>query len=464
MPGHPIFKHTKSFWDNEESGFFHYFNEAFFAKQAEKALERFKNKTEAKIRKDERHSFMSGSDKERYIQKRLNRELKEQANNPNISGIGPYKLHISLSPDSYTPKLRDQITNIILKYPGAVRDFKYVDALRLQAGLDQLNEFNDALTQLKSKVKKGGQLIEENDKQIFTAIKRSFESHLDPRDRWATWRTVTREHIDELDKLVRKELEKQKKAHERFLSSDQFTLYIPTTPNKQEILRMCQEIHALLIESEAQPGGRAPTEVGLGQFINFRQELFLEDYRNLSKDPSRYEYARISAHEKDAEKVEKIQSEMTQCELYQYLHSKFNTPLPTNKWQAKWERASGTTFDKACALLLDYSCSHASNDGVKTSYWGGSIGRFFSGRWGTHHGDAVQNALNRCNNLREEEQTLANLLTAIQEELGVESTDINPVGDLRSILTVIWDNTHYGQEIDSDLGRERTLSSSQTIL
>lgn len=86
---------------------------------------------------------------------------------------------------------------------------------------------------------------------------------------------------------------------------------------------MCQEIDAVLTKAGAQPGGRAQTEAGLGKFINFRQELFLDDYRELSKYPSRYEYTRISAHEKDAEKVEKIQSEMTQCELYQYLHSKF---------------------------------------------------------------------------------------------------------------------------------------------
>jgi hypothetical protein len=450
MPVNALFNHTIEFWDDDNSGFFRYVQEAVLAKRTARALQRFSDEQEPKIRKEEEETNKlfrkPTAELNAKVQETLKKKLKEQAHNPNISGIGPYKLHITLSPESYTPELREQLKNIILKYSHEIPNFKYINPQRLESGLNELNTFVSILDKLESKVRKNENFSDEEREQ-FTAIKQHYQQHLPSRARWKTFLTIETKDITQLLATVRKEQSKQQKAYDRFSEADQFTLYIPTTYNKQDILRMCQEIDTLLTKSDAKPGKRAITELGLGKFINFRQEFLLKDYQQLSKEPEWYESQRISAGETAEYIVDKVQNEMQRCALYQYLNTNFTTPAPADKWQKIWDDTSGTSFEKACALLLKYSCSYAKKDDNKTSYWGGSFGRFFSGRWNSHHGDAVQNTLNSGYKIPKEEQTLSFLLNKLQTELG-ESIELNPAGDLRRILTIIGANTNFANQED----------------
>jgi hypothetical protein len=77
--------------------------------------------------------------------------------------------------------------------------------------------------------------------------------------------------------------------------------------------------------------------------------------------------------------------------------------------------------------------------------WGGSIGRFFSGQWNTHHGDAVQNAIGNFYHMDgmyayiSAFHAVEFVLAVVKREVG--NNPINPNGDLARILQVVNERT-----------------------
>ncbi|PWY57697.1 hypothetical protein DGG96_00970 [Legionella qingyii] len=68
-------------------------------------------------------------------------------------------------------------------------------------------------------------------------------------------------------------------------------------------------------------------------------------------------------------------------------------------WCTVWKRLEkeNDEFEIAKKLLFKYSGAYSSIF-CRPYVWGGSIGRFFSFRWATNHGDEVQNALASVHN------------------------------------------------------------------
>lgn len=439
MPAHQIFANLiqERVGENE---FFVPFKEKVHAKRYNDAMAIFQAKFEKDLREEARkYGCSSEAQISDYIARHLKRKMETQAHKPIYTNVGPYKLHVTLAEESYTPEVRAHIQFIIEKYSHAVSEYKYVDAEKLRGDLDYLNRCIPFLNAIKVKIGKEEALSVE-EKESFAEIMHRYEKPgLHTTQKWGTWRTIKLEDINALTKSVTDEQAQQNRACDRFLKGDQFTIYIPPQCDKESILRMCQEINQFLAKQGAIPGETLKTERRLGAGINFRQELLLNDFKALYSDSRWFEYRRISARETSESTIEQIQSEMAQSELFNYLSQNIDKPAPQDKWQGIWDKASGTPYDKAVTLLLNYSGSYKSSENEKATYWGGSVGRFFKGRWGTHHGDEVQNALNQSNDTT----SLQQLLDKLQDNL--KNKELKPDGDLRRILNTIGANTDYGQ-------------------
>jgi len=111
-------------------------------------------------------------------------------------------------------------------------------------------------------------------------------------------------------------------------------------------------------------------------------------------------------------------------------------------WSKKWDNLAGSDFDKAMQLLFEYSGSCKTKDGFSW-VWGGSSGRFFSGRWDTHHGDAVEKTLAYFHNvsspgaINEGLQTIGDLFEILNRNLQETGKKMSVEGDLYRILTII---------------------------
>ncbi|VEG92257.1 hypothetical protein [Legionella spiritensis] len=88
-------------------------------------------------------------------------------------------------------------------------------------------------------------------------------------------------------------------------------------------------------------------------------------------------------------------------------------------------------------LLCEYSS--ASNSGLWGIQGGGRWSRFWSGRWGTHHGQAVTETLKAYKELSGQEQSVVNLLTILKQKLN--DKPLNPNGDLSRLLQVVQEKT-----------------------
>lgn len=143
-------------------------------------------------------------------------------------------------------------------------------------------------------------------------------------------------------------------------------------------------------------------------------------------------------------------------------------------WQQRWDAVKKSPFPeqtmrmghtkeeddaiKTLVLLSQYSCF------FKFPLWpvGGSIGRFFSGRWNTHHGDAIQKAIAGFYTLetfgdlscigKEECYSVNYILALVKKEIG--DNQIKPGGDLNNILQVIKEKTDFDYYSRSTLSPE----------
>lgn len=90
---------------------------------------------------------------------------------------------------------------------------------------------------------------------------------------------------------------------------------------------------------------------------------------------------------------------------------------------------------------------------------GGTVGRFFSGRWNTHHGDAVQNAIGDFYAISgmgnsSKYHSVEFILAAVKRAVGQEP--IKKDGDLARILEVIREKTGVDYfELDANSVYER---------
>lgn len=122
-------------------------------------------------------------------------------------------------------------------------------------------------------------------------------------------------------------------------------------------------------------------------------------------------------------------------------------------WREKWElsKNEGRNLQEENAwklldLLAEYAAffKHLPIIGLPVA-WGGSFGRFFSGRWNTHHGDEIQSSISNYFHMdgyyahSEKFHSVEFVLALIKKQIGSKPIDQN--GDLAKILQVAKEKT-----------------------
>ena len=415
-------------------------------------FETTKNSSTAFTQVEDTSSISRSVETLKRFQKKYPKRKRDMMQDPEITDASNYKLHITLSEKSHTKERVIAIKNILLNYLHVIPSFKYVNLELIQAEILPIDESLLKLNELEAEcaVAKSKWYKVPYDPDCLLSIEQTnrigklcgkyqlHEYHEALPVIWSKQASLTKQRNDMASAL------------KRFSKSDQFTIYIPRDVNKQELLRMCQEINTLLIGQEAEPGECTEAELKIGQYINFRQERLLDDYKLLGKKSENHnESTWISAEENSPRILSKLKPEMEKSDLYQYLSTHLNIKVAPNKWQILWNNTNGSEFDKACALLAHYACSYDKGVGDKKGdrFVAGKAGRFFSGRWNSHHGDPVQRALNICNHLQQSEQTSSNLFDALFKQIYPQGkkwegnyyshNKLNPQGALRQVLAPI---------------------------
>ncbi|MBA2650552.1 MAG: hypothetical protein H0U75_13350 [Legionella sp.] len=369
------------------------------------------------------------SNQDRESKKQL---VNAQARNPTYTKLSPYKLHITLARESYTRQVIADLKTIIINHLHVTAGFKIINLTFYDDEKQTLIDYKRFLYTL----------MERANANIFPEHCRAFKTILTRYNEHAAkafgqWQIPETWEIERALEAVCDEESEIDNALTRFSNEDQFTIYIPIKFDLRRVLRLCQDLNTYLSMHHLTPGNASSTEFKIGQFINFRQEHLLKDYKDLFTSPENYDKTRIASREQSSSILSVLLPEMAQCPLYQYLSRQLNIPAPRDPFQSLWDSVNGDAFDKTHALLLGYACSfknHCFNKGTK-SYVAGTIGRFFSCYWVYDHGDAVQRALNRCSQERMGENSLEVLLTNLQLEIG--NKKINPRGDFRRILAMV---------------------------
>jgi len=147
-------------------------------------------------------------------------------------------------------------------------------------------------------------------------------------------------------------------------------------------------------------------------------------------------------------------------------------------WATKWDNSKKQDAAwKALDLLAEYAGFFKHRPiRHKPVAWGGSLGRFFSGRWNTHHGNEVQNAIANYFDekgqykLNKEFHTVEFILALVKKKMSNKKMDMT--GDLAKILQVVKNKTQVDYaHLNIDLNKaailvdvDKTLLGSPPIL
>jgi hypothetical protein len=124
---------------------------------------------------------------------------------------------------------------------------------------------------------------------------------------------------------------------------------------------------------------------------------------------------------------------------------------PIEYWRSAWDNAADESHvdinaGKTLNLLSQYAGFYKKIPILGFSEaWGGKYGRFFSGRWSTQHGSAVENAIGNFYHMAgvyahtEEFHSVEFILACVKRKIG--NSPINPNGNLAKILEVIKEKT-----------------------
>jgi len=190
---------------------------------------------------------------------------------PKFDEASPYKLHISLSKESYAEHCNEVLT-IVLKhlYLDTFSTFKCTDVDVLE---NLLISESVRLTQLQDEKQKS---------QCAASLR-----------------------------LIK-----------RFLNGDQFTIYLSEGFSKFAVLRLCQDINDYLKQVRATPGERQYVNPGISPFISLRQEYLMCDFDMFNRLGYMDVTKRIeSLYEKPSDlfRREKVREEVVGSSLYKFL-------------------------------------------------------------------------------------------------------------------------------------------------
>jgi hypothetical protein len=116
-------------------------------------------------------------------------------------------------------------------------------------------------------------------------------------------------------------------------------------------------------------------------------------------------------------------------------------------WRGQWESSTEREAAwKTLALLAEYAAFFKYLPFTSlNAAWGGTVGRFFSGRWNTHHGNEVQDAISSYffmdgyYSCEERFHTVEFVLAVVKKKLANRIIDQD--GDLAKILSIVKEKT-----------------------
>jgi hypothetical protein len=217
-----------------------------------------------------------------------------------VESISIYKLHITLIAEDYKSH-QDAITQIILKYldDKSMPVFKYANS--------------DVMVQQR----------EELEHNLQVMLKEINKANAD----------------DELINRIADTKDQILQAN-RFINSDQFTLYLARNFNKETLGKLCNEIEEYIQEHKLQPGKMYDVESPITKNISLRQIYTLQDYHRMST-LEHHQSLNLNGVELKDEKIETLASsgkkhlsekrlialkEQNESPLYKYLVANVNCP------------------------------------------------------------------------------------------------------------------------------------------
>ena len=273
---------------------------------------------------------------------------------PKILEQSPYKLHVSLAIDDY-PKYKDKIKQIIISSleDGAINDFKFTSNDIIELKKDRASQLLELIKKYKVLLAENKELDASFRQEIICAVGDYFD--IANRDRCMPDAYDIKQIIETLNRAITN--------HERLLSGDQFTIYIPEQFNENKILNLCKKIDDYLTENTARPGKLLDVESPLGNYINFRQDFLMEDFRMVNDTgymamDKRIEAVQLHKDEIEIKRREQVVIEQQNSNLYKYINlnlAKSSNQLNTSPrfYQQVQEEVQEDKKDGVAASLTD---------------------------------------------------------------------------------------------------------------
>ena len=252
-----------------------------------------------------------------YVEKRRkidrsNGPWASQLGTPKSYQMSPYKLHITLDLASYLKHKEPLIavlTGFLSSKPGWLKDFKFVNHELIETDTN----FNKQMIQLLQAYKE-------------------FLLHATPfnmeelQKQWEIYEGEKKPlpQIDEIDEEIQS-LNKQINTRDRFLTADQFTLYIPENYNKKVFFQLCQAVNSFLSANNAVAGDFSDVASPIGPYMSLRQEYLLNDFDEINTNGRvntrlRIDSLALDTNETIRSKRQQVVKEQEKSRLYQYLN------------------------------------------------------------------------------------------------------------------------------------------------
>ncbi len=246
-------------------------------------------------------------------------EIVEQSITPHLLNLSMYKLHISMSYDSYLANF-ENILDILIKYidptqHACIKEFKFLHTNSALKKIKQKEELIGCLYKYKN------YLNGESGKFDFKEFKSKLAIVLKKPEKLVKGRDYPkRQNIEERIK----ELEFCIATQRRFLHGDQFTIYLLKDFSPEKVLHLCKEINNFLTFQGASEGFHSDVVGRIGRYISLRKEYSTFDYEEMEKAGVVVSDKRIDAIQEiftEEENVRRvaIRDEIINSDLYSYL-------------------------------------------------------------------------------------------------------------------------------------------------
>jgi hypothetical protein len=230
---------------------------------------------------------------------------------PKILEQSPYKLHITLDNNEYQNH-QEAIKEILITHleEGAINDFKLVDNVKLITNVDAAKNLLNLILEYKN-------ILERNEKPDSDFRDKLF-SALDKFSNRRVEKLPYPKHLDELIKTLNNAI----LSNQRFIDTDQFTIYIPAAFEPNKILNLCKDVDNYLTANNVIAGQSSDVASPLSKHISLRQEFLMGDFNSINESGCVDLDKRINSvtlYETEQDRRVQVVIEQEESDLYLFL-------------------------------------------------------------------------------------------------------------------------------------------------